>query len=97
MYTKSSRDEFQTIDNLNKSIRENKNGGYNLSNRKDHDLFDPNGNVQWGEVSNSGFLTYNRYGKTSQEVQELGLRQEMEEQQIAHAFTISDRQEEADL
>ena len=68
-----------------------------MSNRKDHDLFDPNGNVQWGEVSNSGFLTQNRQGKTSQEAQELGLRQEIEEQQIAQAFTISDRQEEADL
>ena len=68
-----------------------------MSNRKDHDLFDPNGNVQWGEVSNSGFLTQSRQGKTSQEAQELGLRQEMEEQQIAQAFTISDRQEEADL
>ena len=68
-----------------------------MSNRKDHDLFDPNGNVQWGEVSNSGFLTQNRQGKTSQDAQELGLRQEMEEQQIAQAFTISDRQEEAVL
>lgn len=74
---------------LKQDIRDNQSDAMN---NQFHDRFDPNGNVQWCENSNSGFLT-----KSSSLVnweEEYALKvQAQEENQVAHAFRISDKEE----
>lgn len=49
---KMQRGDNPTIRSINEKIREQK---YNV--QQDHDRFDPNGSVKWGEEGTSGFLT----------------------------------------